>query len=79
MPSQHTADETVVQLMSSPQFLYYVTKDSAEQYMLRIAKWDGASTRLSFHPCRQQSSASIQLFPLTIRLSLMPIFRRTLK
>lgn len=60
MPSQHTADETVVQLMSSPQFLYYVTKDSAEQYMLRIAKWDGSEyttvvstpspAKLSFNP-----------------------------
>lgn len=60
MPSQHTADENVVQLMSSSQFLYYVTKDSAEQYMLHIAKWDGseyttvASTpspaKLSFNP-----------------------------
>ena len=60
MPSQHTADETVVQLMSSSQFLYYVTKDSAEQYMLRIAKWDGSEyttvvsspspAKLSFNP-----------------------------
>lgn len=79
MPSQHTADETVVQLMSSSQFLYYVTKDSAEQYMLHIAKWDGSEyttvvstpspAKLSFNPA----------FPLTIRLSLMPISRRTLK
>ena len=60
MPSQHTADENVVQLMSSSQFLYYVTKDSAEQYMLRIAKWDGSEyttvvstpspAKLSFNP-----------------------------
>lgn len=60
MPSQHTADETVVQLMSSSQFLYYVTKDSAEQYMLHIAKWDGSEyttvvstpspAKLSFNP-----------------------------
>lgn len=60
MPSQHTADETVVQLMSGSQFLYYVTKDSAEQYMLRIAKWDGSEyttvvstpspAKLSFNP-----------------------------
>lgn len=60
MPSQHTADETVVQLMSSSQFLYYVTKDSAKQYMLRIAKWDGSEyttvvstpspAKLSFNP-----------------------------
>lgn len=42
MPSQHTADETVVQLLAGSQFLYYVTKDSAEQYMLRIAQWDGS-------------------------------------
>lgn len=60
MPSQHTADENVVQLMSSSQFLYYVTKDSAEQYMLHIAKWDGSEymtvvstpspAKLSFNP-----------------------------
>lgn len=41
VPSLRAADETVTQLMSCSQFLFCITENSAEKYILRIAQWDG--------------------------------------
>lgn len=41
VPSLRAADETVTQLMSCSRFLFCITENSAEKYILRIAQWDG--------------------------------------
>ena len=41
VPGLRAADETVTQLMSCSRFLFCITENSAEKYILRIAQWDG--------------------------------------
>lgn len=41
VPSLRAADESVTQLLSCSKFLFCITENSAEKYILRIAQWDG--------------------------------------